>query len=264
MTGEERSKRSSAFPKTRWTVVLKAGEGSDEALETLYRAYQRPIHRFIQFYVQGALEAEDLTQGFFTHEIVPSDKRRLFLGVDRERSFRSWLLGAVTHYIHNEQQKCRTLKRNLGVSPSSLDQDDSEERGAHPLFERAIGHWRTPEELYHRSWAHEVLCRVLDRLGREQSTDRSRERFGVLRPYLVGPDGENPIYAPVAAALDKTVRSIAVDVCELRRRYGELLTQEIADTVARPQDVDEERRFLLAALTPRPECSTIWTQRDAD
>ncbi len=261
MDGEERSKRCSAFPETRWTVVLQAGEGSTEALETLCRAYRRPIQAFIHSYTGGMRDTEDLTPGFFTDEIVPRKKSRLFLGVDRDRPFRTWLLGAVTHYVHRQQQMRSAQKRNCGVSPLSLDQGDTED--GRPLVDRAMGHRRTPEQVYHYTWALEVVHRALDRLEHQQATERSSEKFRLLRPYLVGPEGEDPIYAPVAGALGKTVRSVAVDVCHLRKQFGEILNQEIADTLANPRALDEERRFLLAALTLPPESTPMWTRRDA-
>jgi hypothetical protein len=106
----------------------------------------------------------------------------------------------------------------------------------------------------------------MDRLEREESRrrgDRRPELFAALRPFLVGPPGEQPVYAPIAQAFNRDLRSIAGVVCELRKRYGQLVYGEIADTVASASDVLPELRFLLGALTLPGDASPIWTHRDA-
>jgi DNA-directed RNA polymerase specialized sigma24 family protein len=236
------------FPRTRWTMVQRAGQGSSAALEWLCKAYLEPVHAFIQARGYSRDRAQDLTQEFFAREVLPARKVALLNNVDEKRRFRSWLIGAVRHHLSHMKDREGTQGR--GPQPDSLDALLTEP-----------GHGATPESAFLRSWALQVLKRGLDRLEREER-ERARKRpgelFAALRPLLVGPQGERPEYTGLADRFGRTVNSLKTDVSRLRTRLGDILYSEIADTLADPAEAGEELRFLLRALSPPAAGEPIW------
>ena len=105
----------------------------------------------------------------------------------------------------------------------------------------------TPETLYEKKWAMTVLERALGRLGEEWSGDERQRRFEKLRGHLTG-DTEISSHREAAEALGMTEEAVKVTVHRMRKRFGELLREEIAHTVRHPSDVDEEVRYLLNVL----------------
>ena len=61
-------------------------------------------------------------------------------------------------------------------------------------------------------------------------------------------EAEAPRYAELARHLAVSEGAIKVAVHRMRRSFRRLLREEIADTVARPEEVDEEIRHLFAVL----------------
>ena len=71
--------------------------------------------------------------------------------------------------------------------------------------------------------------------------------FDRLKPFLTG--GREPGgYASAAAELGMTEGAVKTAVHRLRRRYRQLLRDEIAQTVAGPDEIDDEIQYLLACL----------------
>src|SRR5262245_32153109 len=114
------------FPTTRWSVVLGAAQGSDaprKALHELCAAYWRPLYAFVRRDGMSPEDAEDAVQGFLTSLLASS----AMAGVDRERGrFRSYLLGALRHFLANERARASTLKRGGGRTPLPFDIDRDE------------------------------------------------------------------------------------------------------------------------------------------
>jgi hypothetical protein len=107
---------------------------------------------------------------------------------------------------------------------------------------------RSPEEIYERSWALALLERVLARLGEETAAGRQAARFEELKPVLMGERPELS-YSEMAGKLRTTEAALKMTVQRLRRRYAELVREEIAQTVPEPQEVQEELRHLRAILS---------------
>ncbi|UCG58901.1 MAG: hypothetical protein JSU70_05180, partial [Phycisphaerales bacterium] len=102
------------FVTTHWSLVstAKADEASQtlarEALEELCRTYWYPLYAFVRSRGYSADDAQDLTQAFFARIIETGG----FASADRERGrFRSYLLGAMKHFLANEWHKAQTQKR---------------------------------------------------------------------------------------------------------------------------------------------------------
>ena len=232
------------FAATRWSVVLAAaddrsGTRGRRAMEELARTYWFPLYAFIRRQGSAPEQAEDLTQEFFARLL----EKEYLCGVDRAKGkFRSFLLASVKHFLSNERDKARAKKRGGGVLHLSLDTADAE---THYRAEPADD--MTPERLFERRWALAVLDQVLDRLRREYTDQGKAATFDALKGSLAG-ETDAPAYAHVAQRLGTTEGAVKVTAHRLRKRYREILRDEIAQTVSAPELVDEEIRYLLRCL----------------
>jgi RNA polymerase sigma-70 factor (ECF subfamily) len=240
-SGSERS----GFDMTRWSIVLAAGGeagdagGRREALGELVRTYWPPLYAYLRRDGQPCDRAEDLVQAFFARLIEKNDLR----SVDRDKGrFRSFLLASLKHFVLNERDKERALKRGGGVRPLSLHAGEAESR-----YGVEVVDLRTPEDAFNRQWALTLLDAVLDRLRREYVDRGQANVYEAIRPTLTG-DGTEP-YADIAARLGTTEGAARVAAHRMRRRYRELLRAEIEQTVSDPSLVDEEMRDLFDCLS---------------
>lgn len=104
-----------------------------------------------------------------------------------------------------------------------------------------------PETVFQRHWAATVLERAMSRLEEEAIEAGRHELFSCLRGHLSG-GGERARYREIGERLGLSEGAIKVAVHRSRRRFGQLLRAEIAETVADPADVDAEVRHLLECL----------------
>jgi RNA polymerase sigma-70 factor (ECF subfamily) len=231
------------FHTTRWSLVLAAGQpestASREALSTLCRIYWYPLYAYARRQVSHA-EAEDLTQGFFA-QLLEKDYLRV---ADPERGkFRSFLLTAFKHFLSKERDRAGALKRGGGSQVLPLDFQTGEER-----YSREPAHQATPERIFERRWALALLDRVLARLREEFEQGGKQRLFECLKFCLTGEKNPGKSYEELGEELAMTEGAIKIAVHRLRRRYQELLREEIAQTVATPEDVEEELRDLFEAV----------------
>ena len=219
-------------------LAARAGrEPAGDALAELCRVYWYPLYAFVRRQGHDAHDAQDLTQDFFARLIG----KEWLAGVARERGrFRAWLLAAMKHFLANEWDKSRARKRGSGQVLISLDAADAESRYAHDAADYA-----TADKLYDRRWALTLLDQVLARLREEMAAAGRVEHFETLKFSLTG---EKHAYAEVAAALGTSEGAVKVAVHRLRDRYRQLIRAEIAETVATPEEVEDELRELFAAL----------------
>jgi DNA-directed RNA polymerase specialized sigma24 family protein len=231
------------FATTQWSLVLAAGqrgsEGAEEALARLCSLYWYPVFAFVRRQGHPADEAQDLTQGFFTRIIEKGD-----LGdADRSRGrFRSFLLTACQHFLSNERDRARALKRGGGRLPISIDVAAAEGR-----YERALAHSETPERLYDRQWCLTLLAGVLEGLREDYEAAGKGRVFDRLKDFLTADEGAGT-HAEAAGELGMTAAAVKVAVHRLRRRYRDELRRRVADTVESAEDVDDEIRHLLKTL----------------
>ena len=234
--------RAEWFVTTRWSVVLAAGGDSTRAgaaLERLCGAYWYPLYAFARRSGQGAHDAEDLVQSFFAACLTGG-----FLGrADQAKGrFRSYLLVAFKRFAANEWAKARTQRRGGAGKVVALDALSAEERYAVEPADVA-----SPEKLFERRWALTLLEHVLGRLETEQTAAGNAAAFGVLKEFLTAA-GRGTSHEDVGRQLNLSAGAVKVAVHRLRKRYRELLEVEISRTVTSPEEVEEERRLLLAAL----------------
>lgn len=232
------------FATTHWSVVLSAADerspGARQALEQLCRAYWRPLYTYIRRRGLAADDAQDLTQEFFWRLL---DRNYLSQVDPRKGKFRSFLLVAINHFLANEWDKARAIKRGGRVTFLPLDAEDAEQHLQAALCSQTT----SPEKLYEQSWSLALLEKALARL-REEARQAGRERqFAELRILL---SGERPAisYAALAKRLETTEAAVKMAVQRLRRRFAELVREEIAQTVSSADEVEEEIRHLFAVL----------------
>jgi len=223
-------------------VLAAAGQPSataDEALERLCRSYWYPLYAHVRRRGHAPEEAQDLTQAFFERLLEKSFLR----AADRNKGrFRSFLLTALDHFLANEWRRGQAQKRGRGRALFSLDDESSEERyRLEPL------HDETPERLFERRWALTVLERAMQRLQAECATSGKANHFEMLKPVIGGDRADLP-HALIAERLGLTENALNLALLRLRRRYGELIREEIAETVAAPNEVDDELRHLMQCI----------------
>jgi RNA polymerase sigma factor (sigma-70 family) len=231
-----------AFATTHWSVVLTAqGESvaAQEALERLCCIYWRPIYTFVQQRGIETEEAKDITQAFFADLL----EHRSLTAVRKEKGrFRSFLLGALKHFLADERRRAMAIKRGKGQQLIPLEGLSGEERRAMEPADPL-----TAEQIYERRWASTVLERVLSRSKDEYRAAGNAALFDSLKQLLPDEPGA-PSQADIAAQLGMTENAVRQAFHRFRQRYQSLLREEIAHTVATPGDIEDELRHLIAVV----------------
>jgi RNA polymerase sigma-70 factor (ECF subfamily) len=231
------------FLTTDWSLIqhARADDSSEarQAMARLFETYWAPVYGFIRRAGHSASDAEDLAQAYFARFY---EKR--YAGDFRPEAgrFRTFLRASLQHFLANEWDRERALKRGGAQRLLSLDSSAAEER-----YRREPAHDLTPEALFEREWAVALLTTCLARLRAEEETAGRPQRFDALKPFLVG-DGTSG-YADVAGELGVGEGAVRVAVHRLRKRFAAVLREEIARTVDDPADVDSEIRWLLAVVS---------------
>ncbi len=230
------------FEATRWSIVAAAGaadsQAAHRALEHLCAAYWYPLYAFVRRQGHAPHDAQDLTQEFFARLLA-----RNFLGdADPAKGrFRSFLLGAMKHFLAGEWDRARAQKRGGGVQFIHLDAHDAETRyRLEPADESSA------EKIYEQRWALALLDQVLGRLRGEFTRDGMENVFDELKLALTC---AKLAHNEIAARLGMNEGAVRTAIHRLRARYRELIRAEIAETVASPAEVDAEMQHLFATLS---------------
>ena len=238
-----RDGQSGRFATTRWSVVCAAGREDSvarAALASLCETYWYALYVFLRRRGCSREEAEDVVQAFFARLL----ERGWVRSADRDRGrFRTFLLTALVRFLGKERDRQHAARRGGGRMFFSLDFDAGELR-----YQREPVDQQTPDRLFDRRWAMTVLDRVLARLEDEHADTSTRAaKFAALKPLMTAAPDADP-YATVAASLDMTEAAVKVAVHRLRKRYKELLRDEVAQTVSDPASIEQELADLRAAL----------------
>jgi RNA polymerase sigma factor (sigma-70 family) len=254
--GDEHSaKPAGLFATTHWSVVLTARDANSppaaQALDRLCQDYWYPIYAYVRRKGRTPDEAEDLTQAFFAHLL----QKDFLCNVGREKGrFRSFLLACLTHFLVDEWEKARAARRGGRCASGPLA--TAQPPDCCPLdLERAEERYRLepaanadPQSLYERRWALDLLDRVFDRLRSEAVASGKRVVFDQLQGSLIG-ERSAETYAQLGARLGMSETAVKVTVHRLRQQYRNLLLEEIAHTVATPDDIEEELRYLFEVVS---------------
>ena len=231
------------FATTHWSVILAASDSAstqhEPALSTLCQTYWFPLYAYLRRRGYDSHQAEDYTQGFFAGIL---ERKGLQKADPKYGKFRSFLLASLKNFLADEWDHSHAQKRGGDKKVLSLDFDAAASR-----YEREPEHPISPEKLFERSWALTVLTRAMDRLKAESSASDKQQLFEHLKIYLTAEKDAVP-YRKVAGKLEMTEAAVKVAVHRLRRRYRELVRDEIAQTVTTEAQVDEEIRDLFVAL----------------
>jgi RNA polymerase sigma-70 factor (ECF subfamily) len=237
------------FTTTRWSIVLSCSDsGSDDAeaqaaLAELCKIYWRPVFAFICRQGHSVPDAQDLTQDFFARVL----KSRLLQSADRKRGrFRSLLRKALQRFLQDEVDKRNARKRGGDLRFVSWD-DWMAEAPSHLSIPKQESDKWPPERIFDVRWAATVVERALRQLGDECEKRGRRRIFDVLSTCLSA-EREDVSYATFARILGLEETAVKSLVHRLRDRYRSLLREEVAQTVGEAKEIDDELRYLCAAL----------------
>ncbi len=232
------------FATTHWSLVLDAGREDSttarDALETLCRAYWPAIHTYVRRAGHSPESARDLTQEFFARLL---GKGLIGIADPQKGRFRTFLLTVLQRFLADEHDRATAQKRGGGEALLSLDELAAEDERP---FEPSAG--LSPEQEFDRRWALATLDNTLRHLRAETERAGHGELFAALQGFLGGGEPEGTL-AETGARFGFGESAIKMRLSRWRVRYRELLRQEVAQTVPRVADLDEEMRHLLAVLS---------------
>jgi RNA polymerase sigma factor (sigma-70 family) len=243
MESSSTSAAGDIFATTHWTVVLSAGQKhtpqSDGALEELCRTYWFPLYAYVRRRGHGKQDAEDLTQMFFARFLA----KNYLNGLSAERGrFRAFLLASLKHFLANEWDKTQAQKRGGGAAHLSLDWQTADTK-----FQVADTVEPSPDKAFDREWALALLAKVIERLQKECEAEGRGKLFEQLKTFLTaGKSGS--AQGEVAKSLGMEEGAVRVAIHRLRKRYRELLRDEIAQTLSDPAMVELEMQALFGAF----------------
>jgi RNA polymerase sigma factor (sigma-70 family) len=233
----------SAFPSSHWSLITRAGgadpEQAQRALAELCRRYWYPVYAFVRRQLGSVHDAEDATQGFFTHLLTG----KVLAAADPARGrFRTYLLACCKHYLANERRAARAEKRGGQALVFDIDFPNAASRYAQELADPLDA-----DALFLRRWAFTVLEETFADLEAEYQADGRVELFQRLRPTLTK-DAAAQAYAAIAGEVGMSEQAVKKAAQRMRERYGESLRSRIADTVDEATNVEDEIRDLFAAV----------------
>jgi len=232
------------FATTHWSVVLAAGEkdspAAAAALEELCRIYWYPLYSFVRRQGHSPQDAEDLTQQFFCRLLEKDHLGK----ADRDRGkFRTFLLVSLKNFVINERKRAGRLKRGGALTFLSFDAQEAEERYAREPIDNA-----TPSSAFERQWAVALVEQVFAVLRKEYAATDKAGLFTALKVFIWG-DADSASYAQIGEQHHLTEGAVKVAVHRLRQRFREVLRAQAAQTVARPEEIEEELRHLIGVLS---------------
>ena len=233
-----------SFLTTQWGLITASAQGSAEAraaLEGLYRAYCHPVYTFIRRRGYSRPDAQDLTQDFFIHLL---EKGMLSRADPQRGRFRSFLLGALDHFLAHAAERAAACKRGGGREMVFLDDETAETQ-----YQLAAPEGLTAESLFDARWALTLLGYALERLARQYALGHKEAVFESLKGFVaLGTSSPESSYEKAAQTLGVGVGTVKTLIYRLRKQYLALVREEVARTVADPDEVEGELRALCDAL----------------
>ncbi len=230
---------SPLFAPTRWSLVLRTRGDSPEArmaLSELCAAYWDPVFRCLRSRGLEADHAREVSQDFFAHLLTGG---RLDGANPARGKFRSYLLGALKHFLSDARERAGRRKRGAGAESESLDDED-----APSIVDPGSG---IDDRQFDREWALALMARSIETVGREYTEAGRTAWFDRLKPWLAG--AEPPAHQSEAARqIHLSEGAFKVAIHRLRKRFREVIRQEIRQTLPEGGDADEELRYLIEVL----------------
>jgi RNA polymerase sigma-70 factor (ECF subfamily) len=232
-----------SFATTHWSIVAQSAlthvPEAENALAKLCEMYWPPIYSFIRRRGYAPPDAQDLTQSFFRYFL----QTKAYARTDRlHGKFRSFLLASVKHFLANEWDRHRAIRRGGGYEFVSLDQQTAES-----LYDADSASDSTAERLFELRWADSLAAGALNSLREELQAEGKVALFDQLKNFLAS-GIELPSYDEASARTGLPRATVKTHVHRLRQRYREIVRREIARTVSSPREIDEELRHLCNVL----------------
>lgn len=228
-------------------MVIRAQGQAPEArtaLGDLCEAYWTPVYRFLRREGRNDDESRELTQEFFSRLLAGSTLEKADPGKGR---FRSYLLGALKHFLADHRRAEGRQKRGGDVIIESIESSGS---GTSPGLSIADPAAEAGDAWFDHHWALAVMERGLDAVRDSFAQAGKTEHFEALKPWLIG-DVESLSQADAAAALGISPGAVKVAIHRMRQKFGEAIRQEIAETVDTEEEIAGELRYLIEALQAR-------------
>lgn len=239
----EEAPENKRFNTTQWSVVLRACQSGPEleriSWNELIETYWFPLYAFCRRQKKSHQDAQDLTQSFFTHLMTAAS---LDTVSPMKGRFRSFLLASFRNFIANQIRSASTIQRGGKHQFFSLSANDVEAR-----FSRGCKWDETPERAFDRNWVESLLQRTKDRLLDDYRNAGRQKLFELLEPHLMS--DENALSRlEIGKQLNMSQPAIAMSIHRMRRRYGDILLNEVSRTVEDPANVEDELRRLMAIV----------------
>ena len=227
------------FPTTQWNLIQAlrscAPEIKNQILDGLLARYWKPVYYFVRSQGHGNEEAKDLVQGFFAACV----ERDAIAQADVSRGrFRTFLLTSLTNYMRNVHRDGNAQKRRPAGGILSLDAlIDAEDAAFEPPTNE------TPEHIFSRAWAQDLVHRVLRALEDECAVTGKQDHFALFRARIIEPALEGtkaPSLAELAPTFGISEKQAANYVLTARRAYQRLLREEIGTYALSEEDAAEE------------------------
>ena len=222
--------------------MLLAGDETsvegDRALEELCRAYWYPLYAYVRRQGRSPEDAQDLTQEFFARLL---EHKYVRLADPQRGRFRTFLLSSLKNFLINEWEKARATKRGGGERKFSLDAEDAEGK-----YREEPADEMTPDRIFEKQWATALVENVLARLRGEYVAMGKVGLFEELKGHVWGDGGGT--YAEAAARLKTTEGALRIGAHRLKEQFRRVLRQQVAHTVAGPDEIDAELRHLISIL----------------
>ena len=225
-------------------VMQARGEAPEAraALGELCENYWMPVFRFLRREGRGEDESRELVQEFFARLL----SRNSLDGVDPGKGrFRSYLLGALKHFLAEQKRNAGRLKRGGDAVIESIDSGGTDTSPGLLLADPAGA---VPDAFFDREWALALMDRSLAKVEADFNRAEKERQFEVLKPWLIG-DTEEFSQSEAAASLNMTTGAIKVAIHRLRKNFRDAIQSEIAETVTDPDEIREELRYLIEILS---------------
>ena len=233
------------FHTTRWTLVLVSaqneGQAAQAALAELCQIYWYPLYAFARRRGYSPDDSRDLTQGFFLDLL----KHQALTRVDRLKGkFRSFLLASFQNYLSVEAHAARCQKRGGQQRFVHIDAESAENR-----YRLEPADYLSPEKIFDARWANALLDHSMVQLAGEYHSKGKESVFKALKDFVgIGNEDVGGSYDEVAKRLNVGVGTVKTFIHRLRKRYIEIVRQEVARTVSDPAEINCEIHALCEAL----------------
>jgi RNA polymerase sigma-70 factor (ECF subfamily) len=235
------SQHGGRFPTTRWSLLAAAGGSSAEAgaaLEFLCRAYWLPVYVYVRRSGRTPHDAEDLSQEFFS-ALLEWDYSRF---APEYGTFRSYLLKVLKRFLHKDWRKQNAWKRGGRHTIVPIDREEGE-----AWLDNLGDDQASPDEAFDKQWASELLDRAYSELEQAYRKMGKQDAFRKMIPMLTG-NQDRGLFAELGKELGIGEAGARMAVFRMRKRYGQIVREEIGELVNNPHDVEKELQHFFAAL----------------